>query len=71
VHLQKGFSFIDTPGPNDVKALEALHKMGPMVMRMSCGCEFCIPFDQVESDSMLPLFYHINKWMRLKTAREE
>ena len=33
----KSFSLLDTPGPNEAKALEALQKLGPKVMRSSSG----------------------------------
>ena len=33
----KSFSLLDTPGPNEAKALEALQKLGPKVMRSTSG----------------------------------
>jgi len=57
------FSFIDTPGPNEAKALDALRKMGPKIMKLSSGCIFCIPHDQAENESVDHLYDHINQWM--------
>lgn len=33
----KSFSLLDTPGPNEAKALDALQKLGPKIMRASSG----------------------------------
>lgn len=57
------FSFLDTPGPNEAKALEALQKMGPKIMRVSSGCIFCVPWNQVETEDIQKLYSLVNRTM--------
>lgn len=59
----KSFSLLDTPGPNEAQALEALQKLGPKIMKTSSGCIYCIPWDQVASEQQDQMFTYINKAM--------
>eukprot|EP00947_MAST-08B_sp_MAST-8B-sp1_P001499 g1499.t1 len=64
---RRSFSLLDTPGPNEAKAFEALEKLGPRVMKTSTGCIFCIPWDQVASNDQMEIYVLINTYMAGKT----
>ena len=60
----KEFNFIDTPGPNEAAAFEALAKIGPEVMRESAGCILCVPHDELGGTQQAPLFNYIESNMQ-------
>ena len=59
----KSFSLLDTPGPNEAKASEALTKLGPQIMKHSSGCIVCIPWQQVDANQQMPIYDYINRSM--------
>lgn len=60
----KEFSFIDTPGPNEAVAFEALAKIGPEVLRESAGCILCVPHQELAGTQQAPLFNYIESNMK-------
>lgn len=60
---QKNFSLIDTPGANEAGALEALVKIGAEILERSCGCLFCVPFNQLQTNDCQTLFEYLNSNM--------
>jgi GTPase SAR1 family protein len=61
------FAFLDTPGPNEAKAHEALNKLTPKIIRPASGVILCMPPDQIDTLTTGKLFLLINEFMREKT----
>ena len=64
----KDFHLVDTPGPNEAGAMEALVKIGPEMLAGSVGCLFCVPFNQFGTNDCNALYTYINKNMKGKTV---
>ena len=62
------FSFLDTPGPNEDKALAVLKRMNARIIANCTGCIFCVPYDQVAASQQRKLYVLINQTMAGKTV---
>jgi hypothetical protein len=61
------FAFLDTPGPNEAKAHEALNKLTPKIIRPASGVILCMPPDQIDTLTTGKIFHLMNSFMREKT----
>ena len=60
---KKSFSLLDTPGPNEARASQALIKLGPQVMKYSSGCILCVMWQHIDSSESGEIFSYVNKSM--------
>ena len=60
------FAFLDTPGINEAKTSEILHKLTPKFIRHASGTILCVPPDQVDHKAVEDLFRFANKYMKGK-----
>ena len=60
---KKSFSLLDTPGPNEARASEALIKLGPQVMKYSSGCILCVMWQHIDSSESGEIFSYVNRSM--------